>query len=124
MDASPWWKKESAVVFRHAQNRKYRWAIGNSFAGSLPTLAPSTHTWYVSGPTPISGDALAVAGHFQQGRGDQDDRLGQIEPQAARPACGGEVAGDVNEEVVAFLRRQVHDIVLEADSSRGRGGPG
>ena len=39
------------------QNRKYRWAIGSTRAGSHVRLSPSARTTYVSGSTSILGSA-------------------------------------------------------------------
>jgi hypothetical protein len=64
----------------------------------------------------LKSDAASVRNVKQLG-GEQRDGLGHVETQAARLARLRQLPGDVDEELVAFLRRQVHGVV-----SRGPGG--
>ena len=60
------------------------------------------------------GDALAFTGQFQQLSGDERDRFGMIEFEAAFSARTGELSGDEDQELIAFLRRQVHGEFTES----------
>jgi hypothetical protein len=53
-------------------------------------------------------DAFAVAGQFKKVAGDERDGFWVVKFQAARFARMGQSGGDVNEQFVPFLRRQVH----------------
>ena len=55
------------------------------------------------------GHALAVAGQLQQMAGNQGHRLGVVQLQAASPCAPGQLGGDEDQQLVAFLRGQVHD---------------
>src|ERR1051326_2823880 len=54
------------------------------------------------------GHRSAVANELEDLRGDERDRLGMIELQAARARLARELGGREDEELVDFARREVH----------------
>ena len=60
------------------------------------------------------GDRSAVADHLEDLRGDERDRFGMIQLQAARPALARELAGGKNQQLVDFARGEMHGRSLES----------
>ena len=54
------------------------------------------------------GHAAAVPGAFQHVFGDQGHGLGVIEQDTAGQTAAGDLRGDVDQQLVTLLRREVH----------------